>query len=263
MWFLTGCLATLVAVGVFQLRVPAIASQALVKLQPFDPTSWLRGLGGWLTGNKDEVTAIAAGIGVVIAILALLVNARAQGVAARTGTWNSNRDVLWKYHDSWAQLYESRKKADQILKTMPPYAYNVDLTAALNQFEGMAFFGNRGHLDDEMAWTNYFDEAADLWNRGIGYIKWRREDGNDWTLYCEYEKWIHKLAKMDASRRKVANRKREDPSSVATAEDANIPLAKIASEKEGIQRQMLSDRLPETPPLTPAAAIAAALARRL
>jgi hypothetical protein len=220
--FLTGCVVTIVAVGVFQLWLPGIASQAVVKLQPYDPASWLRSVGGWVAGNKDLVTNVATVIGVVIAILVLVVNAKAQRVAARTATWNSNRDVLWRYHDRWAQILESRKKADQILTAMTPatYAYDKDLTVVLNHFEGMAFFGNRGHLDDEMAWTNYFDDAARLWNRGMGYIKWRRGEAKDWTLYCEYEKWVHNLAKIDARRREVAKRKRQDPSPVATAEEA-------------------------------------------
>jgi hypothetical protein len=220
-WFVSGCVVTFVAVGVFQLWLPRIASQALAKLQPFDPASWLHGLGGWLTANKDQVTSVATGLGVVIAILVLLVNAKAQRVAARTATWDSTRDVLWKFHERWGQILESRRKADQILTAMTPttYAYDKDLTVVLNHFEGMAFFGNRGHFDEEMAWTNYFDEAADVWNRGMGYIKWRRESRKDWTLYCEYEKWIHKLAKMDARRTKLAKRKKRDPSPVATAEE--------------------------------------------
>ncbi len=207
------------AVGVFQLWLPGIASQALVKLQPIDPAPWLRGLGGWLTGNKDELTTIAAGIGVVIAILALFVNARAEqrvADATRLATWNSTRDVLWRFNEQWNQLYESRKKAVQILKTMPPYAYDTDLAQVLNHFEAMAFYANRGHLDDEMAWTNYFDEAADLWNRAMGYINWRREAMDDWTLYGEYEMWVHRVAKMDARRRELAKRQRQHPSSVAS-----------------------------------------------
>ncbi|TMD98638.1 MAG: hypothetical protein E6I72_02710 [Chloroflexi bacterium] len=225
--FLVGCLVTLLAVALTQSWLPGV---------PLDPGSWLRShgvsfdlgswftaLGDWLKSHKDELSASGAlvtGVGLVIAAWALLVNARAQGVAAHTASWNSSRDCLWHFNERWKELYDSRTKAIQVVKTMQTmqyFAHDPDLAVVLNHFDSMAFMGNRKHLDDELAWTNYFDEAADLWNKSTGYIAWRRETKKDWTLYCEYEPWIHRLAKMNERRRTISRREGKPPSPIATS----------------------------------------------
>ncbi|SRR5581483_2323252 len=216
LWFLSGCVITLVAVGTYQRWLSVIAAQ--------DSTLLLTVLGG-----------IVASGGVLIALAALAVSAWGQLAAARTASWDSTRDLLWHFNKRWGEIYDSRVKADEFLKTtpVPAYSYNRDLTEVLDHFESMGFFGNKHHLDDEKAWQFYFDEAADLWNRAIDYIAWRRKSRNDWTLFCEYEQWIHRLAGINTARTKSAERQKRIPTPVAATWKTNFPASEATSQVPG------------------------------
>ena len=206
-------LVTLVSILVIQFLSHGAAGRGLDRLLASDPGSWLQAhqpnldLGQWLASHAGELTgigALASGAGLVIASLGLLVSATAQRQAAFTSSWNSSRDCLWHFNEQWKSLYESRTAADAALKKMPPYAVNEQLSSVLNFFDNMAFMGTRGHLDDELAWTNYFDEASDLWKRAASYVEWQQRSDNDPTLWCEYEPWLKRLAKIDARRKELA-----------------------------------------------------------
>lgn len=200
--FLAGCVLTLAAVALSQSWLPTLLDHT------------------WLKDHQDQITAVVAlgglvvaALGVVSAVSLLYLNARAVTLAAETARWGSTRDILWRFNDQWAKLYDTRVKAGEILDrlaaleaTTPQadYKYERDLSEVLNHFDSMAFMGRRKHLDTEMAWSYYFEDAARLWNRSIGYIRWRRTSRNDWTLFAEYEDWIHDLAKMDSQKRKQA-----------------------------------------------------------
>ncbi len=213
--FAVGVLLTLAAVVVIQGLSGGTLTHLVSKLPAVDASNWLHAHakapdpGPWLKDHKEELTAIAALVaaaGLVIASLGLLVSASGQRNAAFVGSWNSSRDCLWHFNEQWAGLIESRKAADEALNKMPPYAENEQLTKVINFFDNMAFMGLRGHLKDELAWTNYYDEASDLWKRAAAYVEWQQISDNDPTLWCEFEPWIKRLAKIDATRRKAAMR---------------------------------------------------------
>jgi hypothetical protein len=221
--FAAGVLVAVVAVFAIQSLSPGTFAQFLVKLPVFDTWAWLSAHvsasdawawlrthvsasdpGKWLRDHQTELTgvgALAAGIGLFIAGMGLWVN-------AHTSSWNSSRDCLWNFHTRWNSLLDSRVKADEFLKTMQSHVFNEQLGQVLNFFDTMAFMGNRGHLDDELAWTNYFEEANDLWRRSASYILWRQNLAPDPTLWCEIGPWVVRLAKLDAKHKKKAMRRR-------------------------------------------------------
>jgi len=213
-WFLIGCVVTLAAVGVYQRWLPVIVAQ--------EPALLHLGIAG-----------IVASGGGLIALAALGVSAWGQLNAARTARWDSTRELLWDFNKRWTGLYDSRVKADQFLNTTPAsaYVYDRDLTEVLDIFEAMAYFGNRGHFEDEKAWQFYFDEAADLWNRAVAYVAWRRESRKDWTLFCEYEKWIQRLAHINSARMKSAASEKRMPNQVASPWKTNYPAPQPAGQQ--------------------------------
>jgi hypothetical protein len=166
-------------------------------------------LGVSLKENKDAFTslgALSAAIGLMVASVALAINAAAQRQSAHTATWTSSRDCLWHFTNRWNELGDTRKLAYETLKKMSPPAPNEQLSVMLNFFDNLAFMGNHGHLDDELAWSNFFDEGLDLWKRAEDYIRWQQKEDKDPTLWCEFGPWIQRLDKINVSELKRAER---------------------------------------------------------
>ncbi len=89
---------------------------------------------------------------------------------------------------------------------MPPYTANEQLNQVINFFEYMAYMGNQGHLDDELAWSYYYYEADDLWKRAKDYILKRQKDEDDPTVWCEYGPWVNRLQEINTRQIEIKRR---------------------------------------------------------
>ncbi len=165
-------------------------------------------LGPWLSSHKDELAGLGvlvSSLGLLIASAGLFISAFGQRLTAVTAFWNSSRDCFWHFNDKWATLPTARRVADQFLATTsPPYAVtSTPLEEVLNFFEGMGYMANRGHLNDELAWAFYFDEANDLWDRAERYVAWQQTGVP--ALWREHKPWLDRLAKIELAHAKSGN----------------------------------------------------------
>lgn len=139
----------------------------------------------------------SAEIGVVIASAALVIAFVAQIINVRTARWNSSRDCLWHFNDGWEKIEANRDKAWTAIKAMPPFAENADVDTVLDFYDGMAFMGNRGRLDDELAWSYWYAEADAFYRAAEPYIAWAVSEDDDAPLWCELKPWMAKLRRVE------------------------------------------------------------------
>jgi hypothetical protein len=266
--FVIGVLLTVVAVFVVQSLSPGTLAQFLVKLPAFDPWTWLGAQmsafapWSWLSAHVSALdqekwfrdhAAELTGIGALAAGIGLFVAAMGLRVSANTSKWISSRDCLWRFNKEWKNLYETWGAAEKILETMPPtYVWNKEVGDVLNFFDRMAFMGNRGHLDDELAWTNYFDDAHDFWKLAAGYILWRQRELEDLTVWCEYGPWVQRLAKVDARHKKKANRNKRKRPELKVPVSPTAPSGMPAGVAPQLSRVVTPAARSATPSETPA-----------
>lgn len=158
-----------------------------------------------LLANKDIIAVLGplvSGLGVVVASFGVGVAGLSFRLSAQTAVWNSARDCLWHFNEDWGNLQDVRKQANEAIQAQGPFGFEPDLDDVLNFFDGMAFMGNRGHLDDELAWSYYYDEAHDVWTRAKPYVMWYRTEKQDGTFWIEIEPWLTRLGKINARKKR-------------------------------------------------------------
>lgn len=193
-------------------------------------SSPINGVLAWLSTNKsalDALAAVSTTLAGAVAAIGLLLTGIGLLLSSRTSRWDSSRDCLWHFNDEWTDLDASRVKADAALDGMPPYQESEDLDDVLNFFDGMAFMGNRGHLNDELAWSYYYDEARDVWCRAQGYIRRNQDEANDKTLWMEMEPWLVRLERIQRKKRASVDGRRPKPRPPGLCRDESTERAQL------------------------------------
>lgn len=152
-----------------------------------------------VTSISTAVGAVGASVGAVGTFAVALVALRQLGEQRRTSTFTSWRDALWRFSREWDDLSGERRLLQDSIVAGTFHGANPqdrqNATDVLNFFDGLAFMANRKHLDDEMSWFWFYEEALYVWNELQPHITYvRSEDPLAWS---EYPIWLDRITEME------------------------------------------------------------------
>ena len=108
-------------------------------------------------------------------------------------------DSLWHLDAQWTSgdMADTRSAAAAALLDARP---TPDVDAVLDFFDGVALLLQRGALDEEMVWHQFYWPMANYWLAGQEYVRRARKD--DPVLWQDLEGALPRLMAIEARRRR-------------------------------------------------------------
>ncbi len=200
-----------------------------------DHSAALTTLGALLASVGFVATAVAA----FAALRQARIGANQLSLQTKVANWTSSRECVWHFTREWNfELRPVWERVNKHLESEKPkrwWRFRADLRASmdlekdfdalLNHFDAMAYLGMRGHLDDGLAWSLFYENVKHYWTKAcdLGYVDRVRE--RDPTLWMEIDPWIDKLYRIDATKQHEALSKRRPRGWPSEARDriADLP----------------------------------------
>jgi hypothetical protein len=151
--------------------------------------------------NWTAVAALAAALAALAATLtsvSLLWYVRVEGQQARM---RAGLESLWHFTSQWemADLGEARSLAVNALLSGTP---TRDVESVLDFFDEVALLANRGILDEELVWYEFYWPMANYWRASQEYV--RDVQGDDPNAWSELGNLMPRLTVIEARRRRVS-----------------------------------------------------------
>ena len=153
-----------------------------------------------------KLTGLATALGAVGTFAAVAVAARQLMDQREVAAFTSSRDALWRFSDEWEAIAPARQGLKKAISEGTFHGSNPqdhdNAIDVLNFFDGLGFMANRGHIDDEMSWNWFYEEARYVWDKLEAHISYER--GSDPVLWCEYPIWLERIERIEERKQREA-----------------------------------------------------------
>ena len=127
------------------------------------------------------------------------------------------RDCLWHFLDRWDKVtvgYEQAKDALKLFNNMaelPDQATTETVYGLLNFFDSLGRMANHHHIDDDITWFYFHDDAHELWELAEKYVTSERLTAGDLgiTWWQDYESWVVRIRRIEDSECKKQKKRAE------------------------------------------------------
>lgn len=143
--------------------------------------------------------AVAALLTALAAVATTVIVWRAVHLDVQHAVFSAGLDSLWHCSDKWNSddMADARSHAAAALLAGAPTA---DVNEVLDFFDQIAVLLNRGALDEEMVWHEFYWPMANYWFASQDYIE--RVQRDDPTAWADLGSVLPRLVAIEAQRKK-------------------------------------------------------------
>lgn len=152
--------------------------------------------------NWSAVAALAASLAAVLALGTTLLVVRTVRQDSQRILYSTALDALWRLDEQWNSegMGEARGAAATALLDGHP---TQDVDAVLDFFDHVALLVQRGALDEEMVWYQFYWPMANYWTASREYIRAAQHD--DVTMWQDLDTLMPRLVSIEAQRHRRRN----------------------------------------------------------
>jgi len=143
--------------------------------------------------------ALAATIAALAAVASSVIVVRGVREDAARTRFNAGLESLWHLTEEWnsEEMTDTRSHAAASLLAAKPTA---DVNAVLDFFDEVALLLQRGALDEEMVWHEFYWPIANYWFASQEYIQQVQHD--DPTVWTDLNATVQRLVGIEARRKR-------------------------------------------------------------